>query len=103
MQEEAENNYREATRLRHPAPIDGHTPAEARKGQRQRVVAREVSASRQWAVTNDSSDVIRRHAETATRKKTLLTEWERGAAGQAASAFPRSPPGGPARAVIDTN
>jgi DNA-binding SARP family transcriptional activator len=103
MQEEAENTEREAARLRHRAPIDGHTLAENRKGQRQRVVAGEVSASRQWAVTNDSSDVIRRHAETATRENTLLTAWERGAAGQAASAFPRSPPGGPDRAFIDTN
>src|SRR6266699_1482399 len=103
LQEEAENNYREATRLRHRAPIEGHTSAETRKGQRQRVVAGAVSASRQWAITNDFSDVIRRHAETATRQKTLLAAWERGTAGQVASAFPSSPPGSPDRAVIDTN
>jgi DNA-binding SARP family transcriptional activator len=103
MQEEVENNRREAAHLRHPAPIEGPTPAGARKGQRQRVVAGAVSASRQWGVTNDSSDVIRRHAETATSENTLLAAWKRGTAEQAASAFPRSPPGSPARAVIDTN
>jgi hypothetical protein len=103
LQEEAENTEREAARLRHRAPIEGHTSAETRKGQRQRVVAGAVSASRQWAITNDFSDVIRRHAETATRQKTLLAAWERGTAGQVASAFPSSPPGSPDRAVIDRN
>jgi len=103
LQEEAENTEREAARLRHRAPIEGPTSAETRKGQRQRVVAGAVSASRQWAITNDFSDVIRRHAETTPRQKTLLAAWERSAAGQAASTTPRSPPGDPDRAFIDTN
>jgi predicted ATPase len=103
MQEEKENNPREAARLRHSTPIDRHALAETGERPRRRVGIDAVSASRQRGVTNDPLDVIRRHAETAPREKTLLAAWGRGTAGQVASAFPRSPPGSPDRAVIDRN
>ncbi|HEX6478187.1 MAG TPA: AAA family ATPase [Ktedonobacteraceae bacterium] len=99
MQEEKENNQREAARPRHSTPIDGHALAETGEGQRRRVGIDAVSASRQRAVTNNSSEVASRHAETATSEKTLLVAWT----GQATSAFPRSPPDGPCRAFIVTN
>ena len=57
MQEEKENNQREAARLRHSTPIDGHALAETRERQRRRVGIDAVSASRQRGVTNNSSAV----------------------------------------------
>ena len=92
MQEEKENNQRDAARLRHSTPIDGHAFAETGEGPRRRVGIEAVSASRQRGVTNNSSNVIRKYAETATREKTLLATWKRDAAGKVTSAFPRSPP-----------
>jgi predicted ATPase len=44
--------------------------------------------------------MTRRPADTSICQKTPLEAWEVGAAAQAAFAFPRSPPGGPARAFL---
>ena len=93
MQEEAENDQGEELRLPHRASIHGHAPAETRNGQGRRVMAGAVSRDMRRTIVKDSSGVIRRHADTGMCEKTLLTAGERGAAGQAASAFPRSPPG----------
>ena len=103
MQEEAEDDPSEEARPPHPAPVDGHAPAGARNGQGQRVVAGAVSRGMRGthrAVAKDSSGATWRHA--GTYEKTPLAAWERSAAGQAAPAFPRSPPGSPARAFFET-
>jgi hypothetical protein len=99
MQEEVEDDQGEEVRLPHPASLDGHPPAETRNGQRPRVVARTASRSMRrmrWAVAPDACGVLRRHAGRGIGEKTLLAAWEEDAAGQAASASPRSPPGSPA-------
>ena len=100
MQEEAEE-----ARSSHPAPVDGHALAEARNGQGRRIVARVVSRGMKGThqvVAKDSSGATWRHAGARRGDQTLLVSWERGAAGQAAPAFPRSPPGSPARAFFET-
>ncbi len=105
MQEQVGNDQGEEDNLPYPAPIDGHAPAETRNGKGRQVVAEAVSRGmrgKRWTVANDSSGVTRRHAGTGLSEKTLLAEWERGATRQAASAFPRTPPGCPARAFFDT-
>ncbi|HEX6554363.1 MAG TPA: AAA family ATPase [Ktedonobacteraceae bacterium] len=101
--EEAEDNPGEESRSPHPAPADGHALAEPRNGQGRRIVAGAASRGRrgtQRALAKDSSGTTWRH--TCTDEKTLLAAWERSAAGHAAPAFPRSPPGSPGRAVFET-
>lgn len=105
MQEQVGNDQGEEDNLPYPAPIDGYAPTETRNGKGRQVVAGAVSRGmrgKRWTVANDSSGVTRRHAGTGLSEKTLLAEWERGATRQAASAFPRTPPGCPARAFFDT-
>jgi len=77
----------------HPVPDNEYASAETRNGQGRRVVARAVGGDRYWAVAKDSSGATRRHAGIGMGEQTLLTL--RGARGQYASDFPRSPPGRP--------
>ncbi len=100
IREEIEDDRGEEARLPYPAPIDGHAPAETRNGQRWRVVARAVHGDMHRAVAKDSSGATRRQAGAGTGEQTLLAA--RGAWGQAAPDFPRSPPGSPARAFFET-
>jgi DNA-binding SARP family transcriptional activator len=105
LQEEVEHNQGEEAHPPRPALVDRHALAEARNGQRQRVVAGAASRGMRGthrAIAKDSSGTTWRHAGTGTDEQTLLVSWERGAAGQAAPAFPRSPPGSLARAVFET-
>ncbi len=98
MQEQVGNDQDEEDNLPHPAPIDGHAPAETRNGKGRQVVAEVVSRGmrgKRWTVANDSSGVTRRHAGTGIGENTLLAEWERGATRRTISAFSRSPPSGP--------
>jgi len=98
MQEQVGNDQDEEDNLPHPAPIDGHAPAETRNGKGRQVVAEVVSRGmrgKRWTVANDSSGVTRRHAGTGIGENTLLAEWERGATRRTTSAFSRSPPSGP--------
>jgi DNA-binding SARP family transcriptional activator len=104
MQAEAEDDPGEETHLPHPAPGNGYASAETRNGWGRRVAARVVSRGMRGthrAVAMDSSGVTRRHG--GTYEKTPLAAWERSAAGQAAPAFPRSPPGSLARAFLRTS
>jgi hypothetical protein len=106
MQEQVWNDQGEEDNLPYPAPIYGHAPAETRNEKGRQVVAEAVSRGmrgKRWTVANDSSGVTRRHAGTGQSEKILLAEWQRGATRQAASAFPRSPPGSAARAFFDTD
>ena len=106
MQEQVGNDQGEEDNLPYPAPIYGHAPAETRNGKGRQVVAEAVSRGmrgKRWTVANDSSGVTRRHAGTGLSEKTLLAEWQRGATRQAASAFPRSPPGSAAKAFFVTD
>ncbi|TME08259.1 MAG: hypothetical protein E6I80_10490 [Chloroflexi bacterium] len=106
MQEQVGNDQGEEDNLPYPAPFDGHAPAETRNGKGRQLVAGAVSRGmrgKRWTVANDSSGVTRRHAGTGLSEKALLAEWERGATRLAASAFPRTPPGCPARAFFDTS
>jgi DNA-binding SARP family transcriptional activator len=100
IREEIEDDRGEEARLPRPAPIDGHAPAETRNGQRWRAVARAVHGDMHRAVAKDSSGATRRHAGAGTGEQTLLAA--RGAWGQAAPDFPRSPPGSPSRAFFET-
>jgi hypothetical protein len=103
MQEEAEDDPGEQAHLPHLAPEDGYASAETRKRQGRRVAARAASLGMRGthrAVAKDSSGATRRHA--GTYEKNPLAAWERSAAGQAAPAFPRSPPGSLARAFFET-
>jgi len=103
MQEVVENDQDEEAGLPHTAPVDGHISAKTRNGWGRRVAigaaSRDMRDMRR-AAAKDSPGVTRRHA--GTYEKTSLAAWERSAAAQAASAFPRSPPGSPARAFFDT-
>jgi len=103
MQEVVENDQDEEAGLPHTAPVDGHISAKTRNGWGRRVAigaaSRDMRDMRR-AAAKDSPGVTRRHA--GTYEKTPLAAWERSAAAQAASAFPRSPPGSPARAFFDT-
>jgi len=49
MQEEIEHDQGEQARLPHSTPVGSHGPAEARNGQRRRVVAGAVSGGMRWA------------------------------------------------------
>ncbi len=98
MQEQVGTDQGEEDNLPSPAPIDGHAPAETRNGKGRQVVAEAVRKGmrgKRWTVAHASAGVTRRHAGTGLGEKTLLAEWEKGATRQAASAFPRSPPGNP--------
>jgi hypothetical protein len=105
-QEEAADDPGEEAHPPRPALVDGHTPVGARHVQGQQVVAgaasRDMRGTRR-AVAKDSSGVTWRHADVRRGEQTLPVLWERGAAGQAASAFPRSPPGSSARAFFETH
>ncbi len=101
IREEIGDDRGEEARLPRLAPSDGH--AETRHGQRRRVVARAVHGEMHRAVAKDASGAIRRHAGAGTGEQTLLVARERGAWGQAAPDFPRSPPGSPARAFFETH
>jgi hypothetical protein len=104
MQEQVGNDQGEEDNLPFPAPIHGHAPSETRNGKGRQVVAGAVSRGmrgKRWTVANDSSGVNRRYAGTGLSEKTLLAEWERSATRQAASAFPRSPPGSAARTFFE--
>ena len=102
IREEIENDRGEEARLPRPAPIDGLAPAETRNAQRRRVVARAVHGDMHRAVAKDSSGATRRQAGAGTGAQALLAARERGAWGQAAPDFPRSPPGSPSRAFFET-
>jgi hypothetical protein len=105
IREEIEDDLSEEARLPHPAPVDGHALAEARNGQGRRVVSGAVSRGMRGthrAVAKNSSGATWRHAGARRGEQTLLVLSERSAAGQAAPAFPRSPPGSPAGAFSDT-
>ena len=95
IREEIEDDQGEEARLPRPAPIDGH-------GQRRRIVARAVHGEMHRAVAKDASGATRRHADAGTGEQTLLAARERGAWGQAAPNFSRSPPGSPSRAFFET-
>jgi DNA-binding SARP family transcriptional activator len=85
-----------------PDLVDRHALAEARNGQGRRVVAGAVRRSMRGThhgVAKDSSGATRRHA--GTDELSPLAAWERIAAGHAAQAFPRSPPGRSGRAVFE--
>jgi hypothetical protein len=102
--EEAEDNAGEDARPPHPAPADGHALAEPGHGQEQRIVAGAASRGikgMHLAVAKESSGATWRH--TGTDEKTSLAAWERSAAGLAAAALPRSPPGRRGRAVFETH
>jgi len=105
MQEEAEDDPGKKAHLPHPAPGDGYASAETRNEQGRRIVAGAASLGMRGthrAVAKGSSGATWRHAGARVGEQTLLVPWERGAAGQAAPAFPRSPPGSPARALFET-
>jgi DNA-binding SARP family transcriptional activator len=100
MQEEVEHNQGEKTCLPHPAPSDEHAPAETRKRQGRPVVAGAGSGGMggmHWAVAKDSSGMTGRHPDNRYRRANPAGSRDTGAAGQAASALPRSPPGTPIR------
>src|SRR6266566_1050364 len=103
MREVVEDDQDKETRLPHTAPVDRHIAAKTRNGWGRHAAtgeaSRDMRGMRRSAV-KDSPDMTRRHA--GTYEKTPLATWERGAAGQVASAFPRPPPGRPARASFDT-
>jgi len=101
IQEEAEYDMGEEVRLPHATPIDGHASAETRNGQGRLVMAGAGSGAMRWAVAKASSGVTRRHVDTGIGERTLMAVWERDAAVQAASAFPRSPPDSPARVFVE--
>jgi hypothetical protein len=104
-QEEAEDDPGEVAHPPRPALVDRQALAEARNEQRRRVVAGAASRGMRGthrAVAKDCSATTWRHVGTGTGEQTLLVSWERGAAGPAAPAFPRSPPGRLARAVFET-
>jgi DNA-binding SARP family transcriptional activator len=99
MQDEVEEDQGEQTRLPHRAPLDGHAPAEARKGQGRRAAAPVASRGRRgmrWALAPDASGVLSRQIDTGRGEQRRLAAWEEDAAAQAASASPRSPPRSPA-------
>jgi DNA-binding SARP family transcriptional activator len=99
MQDEVEEDQGEQTRLPHRAPLDGHAPAEARKGQGRRAAATAASRGRRgmrWALAPDASGVLSRQIDTGRGEQRRLAAWEEDAAAQAASASPRSPPRSPA-------
>jgi hypothetical protein len=103
-QEEAENDPGEEARPPHPAPADGQVLAEPGNGQGQRIVAGAASRGLRkmhLAVAKESLGATRRHA--GADEKTSLAAWERSAAGHAAPALPRSPPGRAGRAVFETH
>ncbi len=103
MREVVEDDQDKEARLPHTAPVDRHIAAKTRNGWGRHAAtgeaSRDMRGMRRSAV-KDSPDMTRRHA--GTYEKTPLATWERGAAGQVASAFPRPPPGRPARASFDT-
>src|SRR6266404_4747184 len=96
IREEIEDDRGEEARLPRPAPING--PAETRNGQGRRAVARAVHGDMHWAVAKDSAGATRRHAGAGMGAQTLLVA--RGAWGQVAPDFSRSPPGSPPRAFL---
>jgi DNA-binding SARP family transcriptional activator len=103
--EEAGDNLGEEAPSRppQPTPADGHVLAEPGNGQGRRIVAGAASRGirgMHLAVAKDSSSAAWRHA--GTDENTPLAAWERSAAGHAAPALPRSPPGRPGRAVFET-
>ena len=103
MQEMVEHDRDEELHLLYPAPADGHISAKTRNGRGRRVATGAFSREMrgiQGAAAKESPGVRRRHE--GAYQKTRLTRWERSAAAQAASAFPRPPPGSPARAFFDT-
>jgi DNA-binding SARP family transcriptional activator len=105
MQEEAQDDPAEEARSPHPTPVDGHALAETRNGQGRRVVTGAVKRGMRGthrAVAKDVSGATWRHAGARRGEPTLLVVSDRGAAGQAAPTFPRSPPGSPARAFFET-
>jgi hypothetical protein len=105
LQEEAEDDQGEAVSFPPPTPLDWHAPAEPRARPGSRAVTQAVSRGmrgRHRAAAKDASGATWRQAGARRGEHPLLVLWERGAAGQAASAFPRSPPGHPARAVFET-
>ncbi len=95
IREEIEDDRGEEGRLPRPAPSGGY--AETRHGQSPRVVARAVHGGMHRAIAKDSSGATRRHAGTGAQ--TFLVA--RGARGQAALDFSRSPPGSPPRALFE--
>jgi DNA-binding SARP family transcriptional activator len=107
LQEEAEYEQGEEASLPYPTPLDGHAAGESRERPQRRVVAGAVTRDRrgmglvdQLAIgtINWPRQMNRRRADASRCQKTPLSAWERGAAAQAPFAFPRSPPGSPARA-----
>ena len=100
MREEVEEDQSEEFRLPHLAFANRHAIAETRNGQARLVVAGADNRGMRGmplGIATDSSGVTRRHTNTGIREKTPLAARERVAAAQAALAFPRSPPGSPAK------
>jgi len=116
MQEGIGNDRGEMACLPHPTPVDGHASAETRNGQGRPVMAGAVSGAMRWADKSAVGTglkrapqaslrplrVTRRHVDTGIGERTLIAAWERDAAVQAVSAFPRSPPESPARVFVET-
>jgi DNA-binding SARP family transcriptional activator len=113
LQEETAYEQGEQVRLPHPAPVDGQAAGETRARRQRRVVAGADSRERsgrqvveQAAVGGEMStfnwpgQMSRRRADAGLCQKTPLAAWEPVAAAQAVFAFPRSPPGSPARAFL---
>src|SRR6266851_627706 len=97
MREVVEDDQDKETRLPHAAPVDGHIRAKTRNGWGQRIALGEASRDMRGirrSAAKDSPRMTRRHAGTYVNIP--LATWERGAAGQTASAYPRSLPGRPA-------
>jgi DNA-binding SARP family transcriptional activator len=101
IREEVEDDPGEEAHPPRPTLVDRHALAEARNGQRRRVVAGAVHGGTRWAVAKDSSGVTRRYAGAGTGAQTLLVA--RGAWGQAAPDVSRSPPCSPASAFFETH
>ncbi len=107
LQEEAKHDLDEEARLPRPTPIDRHAARETRERPQQRVLTgaanREVTAMQMVSQSaigtiNWRLQMTGRRVVTSIDMRTPLAAWEQGAAAQAVCAFPRSPPGSPARA-----
>src|SRR5262249_34552272 len=103
MREVVEDDQDKEVHLPHTAPVDRYIDVKTRNGGRRRVATGEASRDirgMRRPIAKDSSWITRRLA--GTYEKDPLATWERGAAGQVASASPGPPPSRPARASSDT-
>ena len=105
LQAEAEDDPGEEIGLPHPTVIERYVHAETSKRQERRVAAGAVSREMRGmrsGVATATQGANTRHADTGLCKKTPLAARERIAVAPAAFAFPRPPPGSPARALFAT-